>query len=94
MLGAIFFVRGRLITLEPKPGDSEQNHEVQSREGILGFQINKRLESFAPRYSQSLLLGLLRKQNSSLVLKILTKKPTKKHENSSLLKNSIFRTEK
>jgi hypothetical protein len=89
MLGAIFLVRGRLITLEPKPGDSEQIHKVQSREGILGFQINKRLESFAPRYSQSLLLVLLRKPNSYLVLKILTKKSSK-HENSSLLINSIL----
>jgi hypothetical protein len=56
MLGAFFLVRGRLITLEPKHSH-EQIHKVQSREGILGFQINKRLESFAPRYSQSLLLA-------------------------------------
>jgi hypothetical protein len=34
---------------------------MQSREGILGHQIYKRLESFAPCYSQSLLLVDLKK---------------------------------
>jgi hypothetical protein len=57
MLGALFLFKGRLITLEPKHGDSEQIHKVQSREGILGFKTNKRLESFAPRYSVFLLLA-------------------------------------
>jgi hypothetical protein len=45
MLGAFFLVRGRLITLEPKHGVSEQIYKVQFKDGILGFQINKRLDS-------------------------------------------------
>jgi hypothetical protein len=46
-----------------------------TRDGILGHQFNKRLESFAPCYSQSLLLAdFKRKPYSPLVLKILTKK--------------------
>jgi hypothetical protein len=46
------------------------------RVGILGHQFNKRLESFAPYPSQSLLflVRFERKPYSSLVLKILTKK--------------------
>jgi hypothetical protein len=48
----------------------------EPRDGI----FNKRLESFAPSYSQSLLLAdfLKRKAYSSLVLKILLKNPRNK----------------
>jgi hypothetical protein len=61
-----------------------------SRDGILGHQFNKRLESFDPCYSQSLLLAdfNFKKTFSSLVLKMLPKKPAKQ-ENSSLVMNSI-----
>jgi hypothetical protein len=34
-----------------------------SQDGILGHQFNKRLESFAPYYSQSLLLADLEENN-------------------------------
>jgi hypothetical protein len=50
----------------------------QLRNGILGHQSNnKRLESFAPCHSQSLLGGFQRRSYSSLVLKNLTKIPVK-----------------
>jgi hypothetical protein len=47
--------------------------------GILGYEIDKRLESFAPYYSQSLLLvvDFREKPYSSMVLKIRTKKSEK-----------------
>jgi hypothetical protein len=43
------------------------------QDGILGHQFNKRLESFTPCYSQSLLLADFKENNrySSLILKIL-----------------------
>jgi hypothetical protein len=49
-------------------------------DGILGHQFNKRLESFAPCYLQSLAStsGFQRKPYSSLVLKILSKNPQNK----------------
>jgi hypothetical protein len=60
------------------------------RVGIIGRQFDKRLESFAPYYSQALLLAeLKRKPYSSLVLKIPTKKSAKQ-ENSNLFINSIL----
>jgi hypothetical protein len=53
---------------------SETSTLCSSRDGILGHQSNKRLESFAPCYSQSLLLADFNEnQWSSLVLKILLK---------------------
>jgi hypothetical protein len=46
-----------------------------SRDGILGHQFDKRLKSFAPCYSQSLLLADLNGNHSlTLVLKILSLK--------------------
>jgi hypothetical protein len=41
--------------------------------GILGHQFNKRLETFAPYYSQYCTSGFERKTHSSPVLKILLK---------------------
>jgi hypothetical protein len=41
-----------------------------ARDGILGHQFDKGLESFAPRFLQSLLLG---KPYSTMILKIHTK---------------------
>jgi hypothetical protein len=57
-------------------------------DGILGHQVNKSLESFAPCYSQSLLLADF-KENHSLLwfLKILT---SEKQAISSLFMNSIL----
>ncbi len=53
--------------------------QTKSRDGVLGHRFNKRLESFASCYSQSLLLADLKKPYSST-----------KQENSSLFKNSIM----
>jgi hypothetical protein len=49
--------------------------QILSREGILGHQINKRIKSFGPCYSQSLLLVDFKENHrySSLGLKILLK---------------------
>ncbi len=41
-------------------------HQAHFRDGILGHQLNKRLESFAPCYSQSLLLADF-KENHTLL---------------------------
>ncbi len=55
------------------------------RDGILVDQLNKRLESFAPCYSQSLLLADFKEKiYSSLVLKILTKKIREKRNLESI----------
>jgi hypothetical protein len=64
---------------------------VAARDGILGHQFHKRLESFAPCFSQLLLLADFKENQpySSLILKILTKKSVKQ-ENSSLFMNSIL----
>ncbi len=62
---------------------------ILSRDGILGHKFNKRLESFAPCYSQSLLLQILKKT----ILSSGFKNPNKtsaKQENSSLFMNSIL----
>jgi hypothetical protein len=77
-----------------------------SRDGILGYQFDKRLESFVPCSSQSLLLAdFYRKPYSSfilqqhmktiltLLLKIRTIK-SKKHKNSSLFMNSFSKNVK
>ncbi len=52
------------------------------------LDINLRLESFAPCYSQSLLLADLKKNKlySTLVLKIFNKKPAKQGNSSLFLK--------
>jgi hypothetical protein len=56
------------------------------RDGILGHQYNKRLESFAPCNSQSLLLA--DRPSSTLVLIILTKKQeTRKHSSLFIKKH-------
>ena len=61
--------------------------EEGNRDRILGHQFNKRLESFAPCYSQSLLLVDFKENHSLMqVFKILTK--IRKQENSSLFMNS------
>jgi hypothetical protein len=62
---------------------------INCRDGILGHQINKRLESFAPCYSQSLILADVKKTYSTLALIILAKKSAKQ-ENSSLFMNNIL----
>ncbi len=54
------------------------------RDGIIGHEFDKRLELFAPCYSESpLLADLYRKPYFTLVLKLHTKKSAKQ-ENSSL----------
>jgi hypothetical protein len=59
------------------------------RDGILGHKFNKRLDSFAACYSQSLLLADLKKTMLfSGFNKSLQKSP--KQENSSLFMNSIL----
>jgi hypothetical protein len=58
-------------------------------DGILGHQINKRLESFAPCYSQSLLLADCKENHTLLWFTKLHKKSAKK-ENSSRLMNNIL----
>jgi hypothetical protein len=56
-----------------------------TRDGILRHQFNKRLESFAPCYSQSLLLAdFYKKPYSTLVLIIITKKSANSEMNSIL----------
>jgi hypothetical protein len=42
------------------------SQEVETRDGILGHQFNKRLESFAPCYSQSLLLSDFKENHTIL----------------------------
>jgi hypothetical protein len=82
--------RRKTVLCEKVPGYClSLRQKKMSRVGILGHQFDKRLKSFAPCYSQSLLLAYFKEtQNSSVVLKILTKKSAKQ-ENSSLFRNSI-----
>jgi hypothetical protein len=62
---------------------------TQTLDGILEHQFNKRLESFVPCYSQSLLLRILKKTILFSGFKPLTKKSAKQ-ENWSLLMNSVL----
>jgi hypothetical protein len=64
------------------------------RDGIFGHQFDKRLESFAPCYSQVPSTGgFYRKPFSSLILKIYPKKSAKQ-ENLSLFMNAFCRNGK
>jgi hypothetical protein len=68
---------------------TEKCDHNRNRDEILGHQFNKRLEYFAPCYSQSLLMAGFNAPYTSLASKILTKKPGKQ-ENASLFMNSIL----
>ncbi len=62
--------------------------------GILGHQFNKRLESFAPCYSQSLLQADFEEKLTLLWLKKIPYKKFAKQKNSSLFMIAFCRTEK
>jgi len=64
-------------------------HPSQSRDGILGHQFNKRVESFAPSYTQSFYWRIWKKT----ILYFGFNNPYKNPQNSSPLMN-ICRTEK
>jgi hypothetical protein len=57
---------------------------------ILGHQFNKRLESFAPCYSQSLLLADFKETHTLLWFEKPYNNKSAKRENSSLFMNSIL----
>ncbi len=68
---------------------AETKQRRLASDGILGHKFNKRLESFAPCYSKSLLLADFTENHTLLWFKNPYKKSTKQ-ENPSLFMNSIL----
>jgi hypothetical protein len=65
-------------------------HQALPRDGILGHQFNKILESLAPSYSQSLLYWRILKKTIFFSGFKNPYKKSAKQENSSLFENSIL----
>ncbi len=63
---------------------------LKTRDGILGHRFNKRLESFAPCYSQSLSWRVLKKTTLFFACKSFYKKSAKQ-ENLSLFMTCVMR---
>jgi hypothetical protein len=63
-------------------------------DGILGHHLNKRLESFATCYSQSILLADFKENHTLLWLKKIPYKKFAKQKKSSLFMIAFCRTEK